>query len=56
MWYAVDGGGRALIEVMLSHGLDINAKSPWVTLFLSAHVIIHALVCTGFMSTGNQLC
>ncbi len=56
MWYAVDGGGRALIEVMLSHGLDINAKSPWVTLFPSAHVITHALVYTGFMSTGNQLC
>lgn len=56
MWYAVDGGGKALIEVMLSHGVNINAKSAWVTLFPSAHVITPALVHTGFVSMENQLC
>ncbi len=57
-WYAVDGGGQALLEVMLSREVDINAKSTWVTLFPSAYayVITHALVHTGFVSTGNQLC
>ncbi|KAL0046978.1 hypothetical protein WJX82_003474 [Trebouxia sp. C0006] len=41
MWYAVDGGGRALIEVMLSHGLDINAKSPW------GNTCLHVAACLG---------
>lgn len=27
MWYAVNGGGDAVFKVMLSHGVDINAKN-----------------------------
>ena len=61
MWYAVNGGRNAVLELMLSHNVDINAKDSWVTLCPSALVITHAIcidrkpaVPTCMMLAGRQ--
>ena len=44
MWYAVNGGGDAVLKVVLSHGVDINAKNSRVPPCPSALLITHAWV------------
>ncbi|DBB00434.1 TPA: Membrane steroid-binding protein 1 [Trebouxia sp. C0006] len=42
MWYAVNGGGDAVLKVVLSHGVDINAKnSRGDTCLLTAAIFVN---------------